>query len=931
MPITSTQRVKLLQQADDLYQKGKYDKAIPLFEKLIEAEPRDIASRQRLIDCYEKLNQKEKALAALNDLADFYIQDGRIVHAVATLRRALKLEPTHVEVMHRLADLLIQQNNLVEAKNLLLTLAEQYGRLNRLTKVLEVLNRLVEIGPQDLRLLQRRAHVKAELGRHAEALEEYQSIAEAYLEAGAPQEAIQAIEQGLRYVPNHPALTDLLIRAYMQAGAYSSAIALIERLPERQYDHLLWLTQAYHAVGRTDKAVQTLMEALRLAPERPDAYGLLLEQATPEHWDDVQRWLHPFLARCMDKGQYETAWGLLERALQKNPADPVLLQDAIQLLNVHHQSTRILVLLDRAIEAHIRQGQWPDALRLVDQILAIDPDSYEYLEKRDYILKHMGGAPAPPSTEPVRRPESPPPAVEVPLRPALSPEVASLEPPEDESDIQDYIQEQLTEADVFYRYGMVEKALQKLTAVLRQYPLARSAERVYQRCVQFLTSEERRPEALEVLLKYAEFLHYHKRFEDLQRVIEEVRVIQPDHPQIQTWLEKTTQAVAAEESEYLDISAEISELISADLQAYMSQDQDELQSVLSEVAFYVDQGLYAAAHELIIKSLRRWPNHLELEAWLQKVTERMTAAPAVPAEAAEAEEIEIQVELEEAPLPEPEAPVSAPALTQELPPALSPEFIDSLLQPLEAPAPSPAEAAPLAPAASEEPPETGMPAWTPEAVPEGEAPAEPHPETPTLSPEEPPVSSVPTPARPIPVYVDEDLGLEFEDLSADWEGDLLKTEAVLDTASEESWRVTLDQFRRKVEEVVPEEDASTHYHLGVAYMQMDLIEEAIAEFQKAARHRDYAIQAHIQLAECFARKGLPEAALRSLQRVLEMGGGAEEVLQEVKYMMAMLYEQMGELDRAYDLYIEVYSIDARYRDVTERIQQLEVLRHQKPS
>lgn len=913
MPITSAQRVKLLQQADDLYQKGKYDKAIPLFEKLIEAEPRDIASRQRLIDCYEKLNQKEKALAALNDLADFYIQDGRIVHAVATLRRALRLEPNHVEVMHRLADLLIQQNNLVEAKNLLLTLAEQYGRLNRLTKVLEILNRLVEIGPQDLRLLQRRAHVKAELGRHAEALEEYRSVAEAYLEAGAPQEAIPVIEQGLRYAPDHPVLTDLLIRAYLQASAYPSAIALIERRPERSYDHLLGLTQAYHAVGQTGKALQTLMEALRLAPERPDAYGLLLELAPPESWDDVQRWLHPFLARCMDKGQYDMAWSLLERALQKNPTDPVLLQDAVQLLSVHHQSTRILTLLDRAIDAHIRQGQWSDALRLVDQILAIDPDSYEYLEKRDYILKNMSGVPVESPAESGPPPESPPPAVEVSLGAELGSGAAPLETPEDESDVQDYIQEQLTEADVFYRYGMVEKALQKLTAVLRQYPLARSAERVYQRYIQFLTSEERRPEAVEALLKYAEFLHYHKRFEDLQRVIEEVRTLQPDHPQIQAWLAKTTQAVA-EEAEYLDISAEISELISADLQAYVTQDQDELQSTLSEIAFYVDQGLYGAAHELIVKSLRRWPNHLELEAWLQKVSERMAAGPPAPVE--ETEEVEIQVELEEVPLPAPEAPV--PAFTQELPPALSSELIDTLLQPLEAPM----ETAPPTPEPS---------TWTLEPAAEREMPVEPSPETRSLPLEESPAASAPTPARPTPVYVDEELGLEFEDLSADWEGDLLKTEAVLDRVSEESWRVTLDQFRQKVEEIVPEEDASTHYHLGVAYMQMDLIEEAIAEFQKAARHRDYAVHAHIQLAECFARKGLPEAALRSLQRVLEMGSGAEEVVQEVKYMMATLYEQMGEFDRAYDLYIEVYSLDARYRDVADRIQQLEVLRRQKPS
>jgi phosphoribosyl-ATP pyrophosphohydrolase len=362
------------------------------------------------------------------------------------------------------------------------------------------------------------------------------------------------------------------------------------------------------------------------------------------------------------------------------------------------------------------------------------------------------------------------------------------------------------------------------------------------------------------------------------------------------------------------MSAEISELISADLQAYMTQDQDELQSTLSEIAFYVDQGLYGAAHELIVKSLRRWPNHLELEAWLQKVSERMAAGPPAPVE--ETEEVEIQVELEEVPLPAPEAPV--PAFTQELPPALSSELIDTLLQPLEAPM----ETAPPTPEPS---------TWTLEPAAEREMPVEPSPETRSLPLEESPAASAPTPARPTPVYVDEELGLEFEDLSADWEGDLLKTEAVLDRVSEESWRVTLDQFRQKVEEIVPEEDASTHYHLGVAYMQMDLIEEAIAEFQKAARHRDYAVHAHIQLAECFARKGLPEAALRSLQRVLEMGSGAEEVVQEVKYMMATLYEQMGEFDRAYDLYIEVYSLDARYRDVTDRIQQLEVLRRQKPS
>ncbi len=45
----------------------------------------------------------------------------------------------------------------------------------------------------------------------------------------------------------------------------------------------------------------------------------------------------------------------------------------------------------------------------------------------------------------------------------------------------------------------------------------------------------------------------------------------------------------------------------------------------------------------------------------------------------------------------------------------------------------------------------------------------------------------------------------------------------------------LSQFKRGIAETVPEDDAATHYDLGIAYREMGLLEDAIGEFEVAAR------------------------------------------------------------------------------------------------
>ena len=78
-------------------------------------------------------------------------------------------------------------------------------------------------------------------------------------------------------------------------------------------------------------------------------------------------------------------------------------------------------------------------------------------------------------------------------------------------------------------------------------------------------------------------------------------------------------------------------------------------------------------------------------------------------------------------------------------------------------------------------------------------------------------------------------------------------------------------------------DYETHYNLGIAFKEMGLIEEAIAEFQKALKATSWLIRAVRSssnvcnmLGLCFAEKGLPQVAIKWFTKGLASPGRDEE-------------------------------------------------------
>ena len=125
-------------------------------------------------------------------------------------------------------------------------------------------------------------------------------------------------------------------------------------------------------------------------------------------------------------------------------------------------------------------------------------------------------------------------------------------------------------------------------------------------------------------------------------------------------------------------------------------------------------------------------------------------------------------------------------------------------------------------------------------------------------------------------------------------------------------------------------DYETHYNLGLAYQEMDLFEEALEEFQVAIGlcSPDDGTPRYIQccnlLGQCFMQQNVPQLAVKWFIQGLGAPNTTDDERQALRFDLAAAYERAGDLDRAKDLFTEIYGVNVSYRGVNERLKALEM-------
>lgn len=928
----AVQRERVIRAAEKHVAKGRLEAAIREYRKVLSDFPDDVGTLNRLGDLYARIEHTDEAVELFERIAGSYTNDGFFVKAIAIYKKIIKLDPTRLEIYERLAELYHKQGLVNEARTQYQVLADYYLKHDNATSAVAIYRKMVDLEPENPSHHAKLAELYQDQGFVDKAIAEYRTIAELMLDAGHPQQASKVYARALDVDAEDLGFIREAAKKLHDAGHNAEAARFLIR------------------AGELNPEARKIAEAIGLKPKEPETPTPApdaVEPAAPEPVDVETTEASTTVPSedAVDEGSgadaalvqaaeeeivldldedlddldtaLEEAEDAVEAAAEPEPdalveseaeADPLSmtqtgeieldLDDVFELEMEDEEPSPSLVqppadmAQDQVGRAFLREEDTPgDDLSFDETSLDPKPEVADRVDEDDELEEDTA------TTEPMwleedARGE----ATEEPTGSGvteveldfLERTAAELHPPESPPADADNL---VAEAEVLVKYEMDVKAEEKLAEALKL-----DAEHLGAHVLLLeIEAAEGEPEAVRARAdRLRELAEAQERSDVWERALQNLNELGYDFATPPTPEALETQA---DESPARDEPSDADEPAPQPFSLRLDEAR-EAEAPPPPPA----EPAAPAGRRPRLTSDRRISKLLEdLEADVLP-RRRKTRRPA-------------------ADLEEPTAAASA-----EMPPSLPAEPDDLTLHGIfdevevgDGSTPfAPPEAVESAdevfdPERDLEPPPVRMPeedsgvSWLDEVTTAPAADVEGGPAGPEI-------------------YEDED---DFFDLAAELEQELSEEDIFeggdedLAAAPEEQ---TLEEivagFKKGVSESLSPEDFDTHFNLGIAYREMGLLDEAIGEFQVAAKSRAHLVECCSMLGLSFLEKGLPELAAKWYQRGLQTSDLSEEETLGLLYDMGNAYLAAGDRESAQKTFVEAYGINSNYRDVVAKLEEL---------
>ena len=939
-------QIKLRQDADAAEKAGRFDKAIELLKQIGQENPKkDWNTEHRIGDLYAKLNNLKAANEQYIEVAKYFAGDGFHLKAIAVWKKVLRNDPSMLEANRELGDLYARQGLVAEAKQTLSLVVDEYIKRSKKREAGEVLRRLAEeVDPSDMKVRIRLAEFYARDGNLDKAADQYVAIADELVKKGHLAEALQLIEKALRSGPRSPRLLSAAARVHLVQKDFARAIEHLEEARRTAPPTARCRCGSRRpALGskRPDDARKVLEALLQRDPSDEDARLQLGQVYLAEgRYDEAFEQVLPAVDKLVERRQIDRGAGILQQIVQRNPSHIRSLGKLVELYRQSRNDSLVAQTYSQMVEAYLAAGSLDHAASILEMLVQLEPHNDQHRSKLRWLREQQGDRPAGGFEVDFEQPPAPSlPVSPEPPRRAGQPVGMELSGPLSADD-QEFIDDHLSEGRVFRKYGLGDKAKDQFEAVLARFP--DNLEALQELVDHHREKGEHEPAALR--LRAMAQVHRLKGDPDKAASLDaEAAALAPSlapavpapavlprapAPAVplrgrgrgptDVGVEITIEEPAHQQEEMLE---EFEDMEPVALEPEPAFGEDELAPAGDIGGQFIDEEEPEAAAQLF--DLEEAP-----AAAAPTVTTGLVAQPApaaapvggVPPDLRRAlDEIESYVSMgfvEDAKGVLDEMGdrfAGHPALVQRLaelglevqaPPfPVGDEFV--LAEP-----PAPITAAP----AAEEPLQLGSDflEFTPTA---SSAPFE----TPAF---EGPLDAAPAGAE-IPGGDGFDLASELGDLFGAQPAVAAQDPSAPGTdLGDASLADIFREFQKGVDKQLGKEDYETRYNLGIAYKEMGLVDEAIAEFQLAAKDEARLLECASMLGICFLEKGMPKLAVKWFEKGLSAPGRTDDEYKGISYDLGDALEQSDAFDEGPAFFEEVYGQDASFRDVAERIERL---------
>ncbi|HJX27319.1 MAG TPA: tetratricopeptide repeat protein, partial [Thermoanaerobaculia bacterium] len=190
-------REQVVQAAEKYVARGKIEPAIREYRKLLADNPNDINTLNRIGDLYARIQRIDEAVDFFTQIAEQYTAEGFFVKAIAIYKKIIKLDPTRLEVYEQLAELYHKQGLVNEARTQYQVLADYYVKHQNAASAIAIYQKMVQLEPENPTYHVKLAEIYHQQQLIEKAMGEYRIIAELMIKHGRPQEAAQVYERAL--------------------------------------------------------------------------------------------------------------------------------------------------------------------------------------------------------------------------------------------------------------------------------------------------------------------------------------------------------------------------------------------------------------------------------------------------------------------------------------------------------------------------------------------------------------------------------------------------------------------------------------------------------------------------------------------------------------------------------------------------------------
>ncbi len=458
-------KTKLQESAQKFLGQGKIAQAIGEYLQVLRQDPKDQITLMTVGDLCVRLGETRQAVECFEKLAALFLAEGFTSKAIAIYKKIAKLVPEDTHPLTRLAELYTQQGVVSEARSLFLQLAETHLKARRPEETVEVLRKLLEIEPNNLRVRLRLAELYQAIGQEREAALAYLNSAEYLLERNDFTEAQKLAERALKIEPRNAHAAAALARALVGLGKAEDAIGILEGLGEvdagSEAGELL--TELYLGSGRSARAAGLARKAFERDPKRyatvRDVAATLLEGGEA---DQALALLGEIREAMIEAGDHDSLSQALGRVAHSLPGRLEPLEWQVELCRRTGNSFLLPDALHQLGEAVVAAGQLERAKAVFEELLEREPANEHTLQCLNQVREKLGLGPLEELPAETRKEPAQLTAEAVPTAPIV-------EAPLDEG-TQQYLSQALTDVDLFSSYGLTPKAIDLLENVLQRVP-----------------------------------------------------------------------------------------------------------------------------------------------------------------------------------------------------------------------------------------------------------------------------------------------------------------------------------------------------------------------------------------------------------------------------------------------------------------------------